>query len=167
MSNIKVKATLASIVLVAALLVLSAGYQGGMVSELQAAQGQPCILRTLQGNYGNWFQFLNLPPGSPLPPPQPIGDGTHYAGAGIGVTTFDGQGSFSGWTQVSLGGFIPPRAAVWGTYTIDPDCTGSQVINYAGMPPATLDFVIVDNGKEVHTLAKVQGDIAFGTLKKQ
>jgi hypothetical protein len=164
MSDIKVKATLASIVLVAALLALSVGYYGGIVPELRA-QGAQCSLRTLQGNYGNTFQFLNLAPGSPVP--QPIGVNTHLAGAGIGVTTFDGQGNFSGWTRVSLGGLIPPPATVWGTYTVNPDCTGSQVINYTGVPPATLDFVIVDNGKEVRTLATVQGDVAVGTLKKQ
>ncbi len=164
MSNIKMKVTLASMMLVAVLLALSVDYHGGIVPEVRA-QGPQCNLRTLEGTYGNSFQFLNLPPGTTVVP-QPIGIATHFPGAGIGVTTFDGQGNFSGSITTSLGGLIL-QGTVSGTYTVNPDCTGSQVINFSPpAPPALLDLVIFDKGKEVHTLSTVQGEIAFGTLKK-
>ncbi len=162
MSNIKMKVTLATILLIAVVVALSVDYHGGIVSEVRA-QGPRCSLRTLEGTYGNSFQFLNTTPGSV---PATIGIATHLPGAGIGVTTFDGQGNFSGSATISLGGLIFP-VTVSGTYAVNPDCTGSQVINFStGVPPAQLDLVIVDKGKEVHTLSTGQGEIAFGTLKK-
>ncbi len=162
MSNIRMRVTLASMMLVAVLLTLSVDYHGGIVPEVRA-QGPQCNLRTLEGTYGNSFQFLNTNPSSV---PATIGIATHLPGAGIGVTTFDGQGNFSGSITTSLGGLIL-QGTVSGTYTVNPDCTGSQVINFSPpAPPAQLDLVIFDKGKEVHTLSTVQGEVAFGTLKK-
>lgn len=161
MSNRKAKVILASVVLVTALPALSLLYHGGVAS---ASDGPRCNDRLLRGTYGGSFQFLNLPPGSPVP--QPIGDNTHYPGAGIGVTTFDGQGGFFGSQTVSIGGYVFP-STVWGTYTVNSDCTGTQTINFGSGGTAELDFVIVDDGKEVHTLSTTPGDVAFGILKKQ
>lgn len=163
MVNIKVKAILASMFLVTALLALSVDYHGGIVSAKQEVP--TCSVQTLLGPYGNWFQFLNLPPGSPVP--QPLGDGTHLAGAGISVYTFDGQGNFSGQLTTSIGGLIVP-GTVSGPYTVNANCSGSMTLNFGGgVPPGQLAFVVVDDGNEILTLSAGQGEIAIGTMKRQ
>ncbi len=162
MSNIKMKVTLASMILVAVLLALSVDYHGGIVPEVRA-QGPGCSLRTLQGTYGNSFQFLNTFPSNAG---QPIIFGTHTPGAGIGLVTFDGQGNYVGQTTASIGGLIV-HVTVWGTYTVNADCTGSRVLNFSSGPPANLELVIVEHGKEIHELGVGQGEVAVGILKKQ
>jgi hypothetical protein len=36
-----------------------------------------------------------------------------------------------------------------GTYDVQPDCSGTSTIYFAGAPPIETAFVVVDNGKEV------------------
>ncbi len=170
MSNIKMKVTLPSIILIAVLLALSVDYHGGIVPEVRADEQEapPCSVRTLRGRYGNSFQFLNLPPGSIVP--QPLSFGTHTAGAGISVYTFDGNGNLSGPGTASFGGQIQQLTTA-GTYTVNANCAGSMLLNITidgqFTIQGTLEFVIVNGGKEIFTLSSGQGEIAVGTMKKQ
>jgi len=63
---------------------------------------------------------------------------------------FDGEGNLTDVDHVVLNG-VPP-AEEWrpgtGTYTINPDCTGSAVIN-TGNPPIPLHFVVVNRGNGI------------------
>ena len=70
---------------------------------------------------------------------------------GVARARFDGKGHF---TQVDhiVGDGIPP-ADEWtpgsGTYTVNPDCTGSSVVNSGSNPnPIITHFIIVDNGNQ-------------------
>lgn len=164
MMNSRMKQLMAGVVLIVVLLALAVNDRGGVAAAKDPAT--TCSNATLKGSYGNVFQFLNLLPGSPVP--QPIGAGTHFAGAGFNVFTFDGAGSFSGPSRLSFGGLII-SSMVAGTYTVNSNCTGSIVAGVVGDPSTTfnLEFVIVDDGNEVHTLSTVSGDIAVGTMKKQ
>lgn len=165
MTNIKMKPILLDVFLVAALFTLSVQNHGGTVSAKEVAT-KTCSVAILNGSYGNVFQFLNLPPGSPVP--QPIGAGTHFAGAGFTVYTFDGMGNVSGPSRLSFGGLII-SSMISGTYTVNADCTGTLSASVVGStdPPFSLEFVIVDNGNEIHTLGVASGEIAVGTMKKQ
>ena len=77
-----------------------------------------------------------------------------------GIEVFDGNGNF---TQRDYGGdsvpaeFSPPGQET-GTYQVDPDCTGSMVIdlNVPGVPAGTSSgvintlFVLSDGGRHIH-----------------
>jgi hypothetical protein len=89
---------------------------------------------------------------------------TNYVGNPIvvvaGIKVFDGNGNF---TQRDYGGdsvpaeFAPPGQET-GTYQVNPDCTGSMVINLnvPGVPAGTSSgvgnilFVINDGGRHIH-----------------
>lgn len=163
MSNIKVKAILASLVLVTALLALSVDYYGGIASAKETVP--TCSVATLDGSYGNRFQFLNLNPVTSVP--ANIGDSTHIAGAGITIYTFDGAGNVSGPGIISFGGLVFPLDNT-GTYTVNANCSGSLVFTFdPPLPDLPIEFVIVDDGNEIWTLSPTAGEIAVGIMKRQ
>ena len=101
-----------------------------------------CSNRTLSGHYGCSVQgvLLNIPG---LPPEATF----------VGVTTshFDGKGNLTGTEHVVVNGtsFNPGWDTNSGTYSVNPDCTGTAVVDTPNSPvPLKLYFVIVDNGKE-------------------
>ena len=86
---------------------------------------QDCSLQSLKGCFGFTITGALIPPNvftGPL--------------TGIALTNFDGHGSLTQVDTVSVNGFPPiiGRSAQ-GTYTVNPDCTGSATINIAGQPP--------------------------------
>ena len=101
-----------------------------------------CSNRTLSGDYGCSVQgFLLNVPG--LPPQATF--------AGVTTTHFDGNGNVTSKEHVVLNGqsFSPGFDANDGTYQVNPDCTGTAVVNTPNNPvPLDLYFVIEDNGKE-------------------
>jgi hypothetical protein len=101
-----------------------------------------CSNRTLSGDYGCSVQgvLLNIPG---LPPEATF----------VGVTTshFDGKGNVTGTEHVVVNGlsFNPGWDSNSGTYAVEPNCTGTAVVNTPNSPvPLNLYFVIVDDGKE-------------------
>ena len=116
------------------------------------AQGPPateaCTNKSLQGTFG-----LQISGTRPAPEVLP-GFGILLPGSiesVIGVVTqvFDGNGNFTQVDNVkgSLSGIAFDRPGS-GTYTVNPDCTGTFRIT-AGTPfPVVNRFVIVDGGKE-------------------
>ena len=101
-----------------------------------------CSNRTLSGDYGCSVQgvLLNIPG---LPPEATF----------VGVTTahYDGKGNDTGTEHVVVNGssFNPGWDANSGTYSVNPDCTGTAIVNTPNSPvPLNLYFVIVDDGKE-------------------
>ena len=69
------------------------------------------------------------------------------------MARFDGKGNITQVDHIVLNG-IPPKIE-WtpgtGTYTVNPDCTGSAVINSpSGQGPVNLHFVVVNNGKQIN-----------------
>lgn len=160
MSNIRMKVTLGSMMLVAVLLALSVDYHGGIVPEVRADEqnAPPCSLHTLRGSYGQSFQFLNTFPSNAG---QPIVSGTHTPGAGLGLVTFDGEGGYITQLTISSSGHIT-RSSRTGTYTVNANCTGS-----IAFPAVQIEFVIVDKGKEILGLVVDVGDVAVSNWKKQ
>ncbi len=166
MISTKARPVRASLILAFAGLSLLLNDQGRAVSIVRGQNRFPqreCSVATLRGNYGNWFQFL---------------DAVHYPfggleftegftpGAGLGTDTFDGQGNYVGEATISFGGAIV-SAQFSGTYTVNPNCTGSMVLSFVDGGTSNLNLVIVDKGKEVHTLSADANHTAFGTLKRQ
>jgi hypothetical protein len=77
----------------------------------------------------------------------------------VALTHFDGKGNLTQVDHVLLNG-IPP-AVDWrpatGTYTVNPNCTGTAQILLQGGPTVNLRFVLVNNGKEIRTVVTGSG----------
>ena len=162
MRNMKIRVALGTLVAVAALIALRAGFPSGTLpkvhAQVEATEG--CSLKTLEGGYSISFSGFATNPTLPRPTfPAPI---TAFVPiAGVGLITFDGDGNLSDVGSTSLGGFIAPLD-VPGTYTVNPDCTGSFTTIRAH-----LNFVIVSHGREIRALNVDQGGVVLDNFVKQ
>jgi hypothetical protein len=98
-----------------------------------------CTNRTLQGDYGFALEGEILGPGLQF--------------RGVVLQHYDGKGNFTQVDHIVFNG-VPP-AEEWtpgsGTYTVNPNCTGTAVANTPNSPvPLNLAFVVVRQGKEIH-----------------
>jgi hypothetical protein len=117
------------------------------VARAGGTEDHGCSNATLKGEYA-FGVTAYTPPGLPSGPPQVV----------AGIKVFDGNGNL---TQRDYQGntvpaeFAPPGQER-GTYTVNPDCTGSMVINLnvPGAPPpnGVIDilFVISNGGRHIH-----------------
>jgi hypothetical protein len=80
---------------------------------------------------------------------------------GAGTDTFDGKGGVTSTAMLSINGNIVPVTAT-GTYTVNPDCTGTYKI-----PMTTLFFVIADSGNEIHAICIDPGVVLSHTFRRQ
>jgi hypothetical protein len=119
------------------ILTLGVQYKGapsGLLPIVQAQSG--CSDRSLRGSYG--FQINgNIVGLGPI--------------AGTALVTYDGVGNFTQTDNVNInGGGIPVlNRQGSGTYIVNPDCTGTQILNLPGGQVTHTTFVIVGNGKQV------------------
>ena len=116
--------------------------------SVQAQTEEPkCTNETLKGSYG--LLLTGSRPTPVVPPGQAGYVGQMEQVAGIVVQTFDGKGNFTQVDNVkgTISGLAPDRPGR-GTYTVNPDCSVTQVV----MPMPGLQVVskgvIVDGGKE-------------------
>ena len=113
--------------------------------SIPAQSDEICSLATLKGNYA--FVVSG----------QLFNAGGSTLRQGVSKTTFDGRGNL---TQVdSMTGFHIDET---GTYVVNPDCTGSAVINFPAppVPGATgavihLMFVLSNHGRAIHTVVSL------------
>jgi hypothetical protein len=125
------------IIIACGLLVL--GTTAMAQSNNEPGTGGHCSNRTLFGDYGTLIEGTILGPNLPL--------------RGLSMAHFDGNGNITQVDRTVVNG-IPP-AQEWspgtGTYTVNPDCTGSAVINTPSNPvPVNLHLVVVNNGKQIN-----------------
>jgi hypothetical protein len=119
-----------------------------------------CTNRTLSGDYGFTITGAILSvPGVSLPSGGlPL--------RGVAMTTFDGRGRLTQVDHVVVNGGAPPVAwsAGEGTYSVNPNCTGTLTINMPGNPlsPVKLHFVVVRSGKEIRTVGDSGNDTSIG-----
>ncbi len=113
-----------------------------------------CTDKTIQGDYGAQIEGTVLGPNLPF--------------RGLARSHNDGEGNSTQVDHIVFNG-IPP-AVEWapgtGTYTVNPDCTGSGVINSSSNPgpPITTHFIVVNHGKQ--TIGVVDGNaVTFVSYK--
>jgi len=104
------------------------------------AHASACSNSTIQGTYAFTIHgTIFLPDGSTL-----LIDG-------IDKVTFDGKGNFTQVDAVATNGILAPG---WrpgtGTYTVNPDCTGTQTIVVPGMADLHLQFIVAQGGNTIH-----------------
>ena len=83
-----------------------------------------------------------------------------------GEITYDGQGNSVATVTVSVNGTIHSGVTVTGTYTINPDCTGS----HAESDGSHYDFVVTPDGNTASWIEVDSGTVVSGTevrLKKE
>jgi hypothetical protein len=98
-----------------------------------------CSERTLKGKYGVTLSGL-----------RPGAGGVLEQFVGLSMQTYDGQGNFTQ-TDNTHG---PTGSATdqpgWGTYTVNPDCSGTKTLWLEGLPfPIENRIVILDKGDEI------------------
>jgi hypothetical protein len=120
------------------------------------AQARDCSNKTLKGTWANSIHGqLFLPDGSTL-----LFDG-------IVKTTYDGEGNFTQVDAVADNGNITPG---WrpgsGTYTVNPDCTGTSTIVIPGMPDLHLQFIVSPSGDTSHFVVVDPGFATAGDSER-
>jgi len=115
----------------------------GASAMAQSDDGQ-CSSHTLFGDYGFAAEGVLLP-----------APGVSLTFRSVGMAHFDGKGNLT-WVEHTVinGTLLQP---VWteaiGSYSVNPNCTGTAVVNTPNSPvPLNLSFVVVRQGKEVHTV---------------
>jgi hypothetical protein len=111
-----------------------------IVSSPLMSHASACSDSTIRGSYAFTLHgTLFLPGGSTL-----LIDG-------IAKTTFDGKGNLTQVDAVADNGNLTPG---WrpgtGTYSVNPDCTGTQTIVVPGMPDLHLQFIVAQSGNTIH-----------------
>jgi len=137
------------------MLLILATAVGLVVLPTVTAVHAQCTNATLSGNYRIvWQGFTTKTPAT---------GGNEFPWAGAGVFTFDGAGNWSAtWTD-ALNGTISRGNTGSGTYTVNPNCTGSMAFDQG----FTFDLVIASGGAEVSLVATVPGNSVLFDLKKQ
>ena len=150
--------------LIIGVLAIRALATGG--SQAALASGN-CSAKTLSGNYSLqiWDKFINTSTGTPIVTAYVVEGGLMTFDGGGGVT-FVHEGSYNGVSQ-----FGPESRS--GTYTVQPNCTGSFTMNYQASPPSPgcctnhYDFVIVAKGDELIIFQRDIGTVSAGTAIRQ
>ena len=161
MRNMKIRVALGTLVAVAAVIALWSGFPSGTLPKVhaQVEATESCSLKTLEGRYSISFSGFSTNPTAP-PPTVPTLINAFIPVAGVGIVTFDGYGNLSDVGTTSSGGVVSP-INVLGTYTVNPDCTGSFTTAHAH-----LNLVIVRNGREIRALNADQGRVILDNFIK-
>ena len=153
--------TISRISMAATPMMIVCGLLASGASAMAQSDDGPCSNRTLLGNYGFSIEGVVLAiPGVILPP------GVALPLRGVAMTHFDGKGNLTQVDHVLVNGMPPP--VEWtpgsGTYTVNPNCTGTAVIDIPGNPlaPVKLHFVVVRQGKEIHTVVEANAVTSVG-----
>ena len=107
------------------------------------AHASGCSNSTIRGSYAFTIHgTLFLPNGSTL-----VVDG-------IDKVTFDGKGNFTQVDAVAMNGHLdaPGWRLGTGTYSVNPDCTGTQTIVVPGLPDLHLQFIVAQSGNTIHQI---------------
>jgi len=144
---------------VALLLAVSVFYAQSAVAQEESAKVKECSKATLQGGYG--YTSIGTLLDTYVPPPYagPFGE--------VGRQTFDGKGHTSATATTSSNGNIA-KVTIEGTYTVNPDCTGSMTLNVSPFDSTVhADFVIGDDGAEIRAIGSDSGLVETRVYHKQ
>ena len=111
-----------------------------VVSSPLMSHASACSNSTIRGSYAFTIHGTIFLP-----------DGSTVLLDGLAKQTFDGNGNFTQVDAVAANGNLPPG---WrpgsGTYSVNPDCTGTQTIVIPGNPDVHLQFIVAQSGNTIH-----------------
>ena len=144
---------------VALLLAVSMFYAQSLAAEEQASKAMGCSKATLSGSFGYSSTGTLLDSYVPAPYAGPFGE--------VGRQTFDGRGNTSAKATTSSNGNIAP-VTIEGTYTVNPDCTGSMTLNVSPFDSTVhADFVIDEDGAQLRAIGTDSGLVETRVYSKQ
>lgn len=132
-----------------AVVVFASMFAFGVKAHAQA--GKECTLATRQGDFG-FSANGNL--------------GGVGPSAAVGRYTADGSGNFAGSFTESANGVIA-RLTFTGTYTVNPDCTGTETINVESGLTLHNDAAIVEGGREIQAINTDPGNVLLFHSQRQ
>ena len=139
-----------------ALLVASAVLLGlGDAASARQDERARCTVATLKGSFG--YTVTGTLAAGPTPGPF----------AAVGLLTFDGAGNFQNIRTISRNGSITSRAQGIGTYSVEPDCTGTLTFTDGGIVTLSTDLVVDADGDEFRMIATSPGTILTVAGRRQ
>jgi hypothetical protein len=126
------------------------------VAPMAKAEGKGCSNATLKGTFADKDTgFLTAPPAMAGP------------FAGVSIQTYDGNGTLTTTGIASLNGTIVPVTST-GTYTVNPDCTGTYTVQISPIGlTAHGFFVIDDSGNELQIIVTDPGTVITCIARRQ
>ena len=110
-------------------------------SSTLAAHAGACSNMTIKGTYASTLHGQIFPPDGSAP----------LTLTGVVLTTNDGKGNFTQVDAVGVNGNVAPG---WrpgsGTYSVNPDCTGTSTIVIPGVPDVHTQFIVSQSGNTTH-----------------
>jgi len=130
-----------------------------VVAQEQSGKLKECSNATLHGSFGYTSTGTLLPSYVPPPFAGPFGE--------VGRQTFDGNGNTDATATLSANGNIN-TVTIQGTYTVNPDCTGSMTLNVSPLDATVhADFVIDDDGAELRVIGADSGVVESRVYNRQ
>jgi hypothetical protein len=72
---------------------------------------------------------------------------------GLAKTTFDGNGNLTQVDALAVNGNVAPGwASNTGTYSVNPDCTGTFTVTNGNQPPVHLQMIVAQSGNTIHDM---------------
>jgi hypothetical protein len=106
------------------------------------AHASACSNSTIQGTYAFTIHGQVFLP-----------DGSTLLIDGLAKTTFDGKGNLTQLDAVAVNGNVPPGwASNTGTYSVNPDCTGTFTVTNGSQSPVHLQMIVAQSGKTIHDM---------------
>ncbi len=111
-------------------------------SQSLTAHASSCSNGTIRGSYAFTIHGqVFLPNGSTL-----LIDG-------LAKTTFDGNGNLTQLDAIAVNGNVAPGwASNTGTYSVNPDCTGTFTVTNGNQPPVHLQMIVAQSGNTIHDM---------------
>jgi hypothetical protein len=126
-------------------------------SSTVAANASPCSDWTIRGTYASTLHGLIFPPDGSAP----------LTLSGVVLTTNDGKGNFTQLDAVGVNGNVTPG---WrpgsGTYSVNPDCTGTSTIVIPGSPDVHTQFIVSQSGNTTHFVVTDPGLATAGESER-
>jgi hypothetical protein len=130
-----------------------------VVAQEQSAKAKECSKASVHGIFGYSSTGTLLDSYVPAPYAGPFGE--------VGRQAFDGRGNTSATATTSSNGNIAP-VTIEGTYTVNPDCTGSMTLHVSPFDSTVhADFVIGNDGAELRAIGSDSGVVETRVYSKQ
>ena len=110
----------------------------------------------LKGTYAFTFSGSAIFPGATVP--------TTFNG--VGMQTFNDSGKWTGTESANFGAFVLRSAPISGSYTLNPDCTGTMTATFPDGSSGLSDFVVAEGGKTIYAIGVKTGGTTAITYTK-
>jgi hypothetical protein len=113
-----------------------------VATSISTAHASACRNSTIQGTYAFTIHGQAFLP-----------DGSTLTIDGLARTTFDGNGNLTQLDAVAVNGNVAPGwASNTGTYSVNPDCTGTFTVTNGSQPPVHLQMIVAQSGNTIHDM---------------